>query len=157
MDRIPLTVGGYQKILEELQHLKNEERPQIINAIASARELGDLSENAEYHSAKERQGMIESRISDLEDQINRAEIVDVSKIEAKDIRFGATVTLIDVETKNQMSFQIVGSIEANIKNGYLPVTSPLAKALIGRTTGDMVEVITPGGMKTYEILKVRYI
>jgi transcription elongation factor GreA len=157
MEKIPMTLNGFRKIQDEIGRLKNNERPQIVNAIAAARALGDLSENAEYHAAKDKQGIIEARIADLEDKINRAEVIEVSGIVATDIRFGATVVLKNSEDNTSVQFQIVGSFEANIKDGFLPITSPLAKALIGRTTGEVVEVNTPGGVKTYKIESVKYV
>ena len=152
-----MTLRGYQKIQDEIRYLKNVERPQIVEAIATARALGDLSENAEYHAAKDRQGMVEARISDLEEKIGKAEVIDSSKIESDTIKFGATIKLSDEETGVDSSFQIVGSDEADIKNGFLPITAPLAKALIGKREGESVEVHTPGGTKYYEILKVSYV
>lgn len=152
-----MTLGGFQRMKEEIRHLKGVERPQIVEAIAAARDFGDLSENAEYHAAKDKQGMIESRILDLEDKVSRAEVVDVAKIHASDIRFGATVELVDSDTNANSKFQIVGSDESDIKSGLLPITSPLAKALIGRVEGDCVEVVTPGGIKSYEIQRIKYV
>ncbi len=152
-----MTLHGFHKIQEEINYLKNVERPQIVAAIAAARGFGDLSENAEYHAAKDKQGMIEARIIDLEDTISRAEVVDVSRTKATDIRFGATVTIIDNDTEKKSTFQIVGSYEADIKQGLLPITSPLAKALIGKQQSDIVEVNTPGGIKSYEIESIQYI
>ena len=152
-----MTLKGYEKIQEEIRHLKNFERPQIIEAIAAARSLGDLSENAEYHAAKDRQGIVEARISDLEEKASRAEIIDVTKINSDNIKFGATVEIIDEDTESVLTFQIVGSDEADIKNGFFPITAPLAKALIGKTVNDQIEVNTPNGLKVYYVLKVRYI
>jgi transcription elongation factor GreA len=152
-----MTVRGFKKIQEELKQLKNVERPQVVAAISAARDFGDLSENAEYHAAKEKQGMIESRIVALEDKISRAEVIDTSKIDSKEIRFGACIRLVDCgEGKAEHKFQIVGSDEVDISNGLLPVTSPLAKALIGRQENDVVEVSTPGGIKLYEIIAIEY-
>lgn len=142
---------------DEIRQLKNVERPQIVEAIAAAREFGDLSENAEYQAAKDKQGMIEARIVDLEDKISRAEVVDVTNIQSSDIRFGATVELLENDNNKISKFQIVGSDEADIKNGLLPVTSPLAKALIGKTKGDCIDVVTPSGIKSYEIQNIQYI
>ena len=152
-----MTLKGFNKIQEDIRQLKNVDRPQIVAAIATARDYGDLSENAEYHSAKDRQGLIESRLIDLEDKISRAEVIDVSKIKSDDVRFGATIFLIDHQTNLESKFQIVGSYEADIKNGLLPITSPLAKALISKKTGDSVEVSTPSGIKSYEISKIIYV
>ncbi len=157
MDKIPMTLAGFQRMQEEIRHLKNVERPQIIVAIALAREFGDLSENAEYHAAKDKQGMIEARIVNLEDKISRAEVVDVRKMQTSEIRFGATVKLFNNDTEKVIDFQIVGSDEADIKNGLLPITSPLGKSLIGKVKGDVVEVISPGGLKRYEIQSIQYI
>lgn len=152
-----MTLSGFQRMQEEIRYLKNVERPQIVAAIAAAREFGDLSENAEYQAAKDRQGMIEARIVDLEDKISRAEVVDVKKMRTSDIRFGATVKLFDNDTEKVVNFQIVGSDEADIKNGLLSITSPLGRALIGKMEGDSVEVSTPGGLKSYEIQSIQYI
>ncbi|GHT88221.1 transcription elongation factor GreA [Alphaproteobacteria bacterium] len=156
MEKIPMTLTGYKKLHGELRELKGTERPRIIDAIAAARSLGDLSENAEYHAAKEKQRMIEDRIFELEKKIGMADIIDQSKIQTNRIAFGATVELLDETTMHPTTFQIVGSDEADIKNGLLPVTSPLAKALIGKTLGDPVEVTTPNGTKYYEIKNVKY-
>lgn len=157
MDSIPMTLKGYKKLQDEVRHLKNVERPQIVESIASARVLGDLSENAEYHAAKDRQGLIEARISDIEDKIGKATIIDVSKIKSDTIKFGATVEIVDDDTGTTSKLQIVGSDEADIKGGLLPVTSPLAKALIGKKKNDNVEVLTPGGTKNYTILDIKFI
>ena len=155
--KIPMTRGGYDRLQEELRHLKHVERPAVIRAIAEARVHGDLSENAEYHSAKERQGFIEGRILELEDKISRADIIDISRLNGSDIKFGATVTLIDEDTEENHCYQIVGGDEADIKRGLLSITSPLARALIGKTVDDMIEVTTPGGSKAYSVLKVEYV
>ncbi len=152
-----MTLSGYNKLKEEVRYLKNIERPQIVEAISNARALGDLSENAEYHSAKERQGLVESRIADLEDKLSKAQVIDVSKIVSDLIKFGATVELADNDSDVNSKFQIVGSDEADIKNGLLPITSPIAKALIGKKTDDVVEVNTPNGVKSYTVISVRYI
>lgn len=152
-----MTLSGYNKLKEEVRYLKNIERPQIVEAIANARALGDLSENAEYHSAKERQGLVESRIADLEDKLSKAQVIDVSKIVSDLIKFGATVELADNDSDTNSKFQIVGSDEADIKNGLLPITSPIAKALIGKKIDDVVEVNTPSGLKSYTVLSVSYI
>lgn len=156
MNKIPITAEGYARLEEELKHLKAVERPAIIRAIAEAREHGDLSENAEYHAARERQSFIEGRVMELEDKISRAEIIDVSKLTGKQVKFGATVTLIDEDTEEEAIYQIVGEDEADIKAHRLAVTAPLARALIGKGVGDNVEVTTPGGSKSYEIAKVRF-
>lgn len=152
-----MTLNGYNKLKEEIRYLKNIERPQIVEAIASARALGDLSENAEYHSAKERQGLVESRISDLEDKLSKAQVIDVSNIKSDLIKFGATVEIVDNDSDVSSKFQIVGSDEADIKNGLLPITSPIARALIGKKSDDTVEVNTPNGVKSYTILSVKYV
>jgi transcription elongation factor GreA len=151
-----MTAPGLQRLEEELRHLKSSERPAIIRAIAEARSHGDLSENAEYHAAKERQGMVEARIKELEDKISRADIIDVSKLSGDTVKFGATVDLVDEDTEEEVTYQIVGETEADVKKGRVSVTSPIARALIGKSAGDSVEVVTPGGGKSYEILKVRF-
>ncbi len=156
MDKIPMTGEGLTRLETELKHLKAVERPAIIRAIAEARDHGDLSENAENHAARERQSFIEGRIGELEDKISRAEVIDVSKLSGKIIKFGAKVTLADEDTDEESTYQIVGAEEADIDQGRLSVTSPLARALIGKQTGDSVEVTTPRGSKAYEITKVRY-
>ena len=156
MTKIPMTAEGYHRLEEELKHLKAVERPAVIRAIAEAREHGDLSENAEYHAARERQGFIEGRVAELEDKISRAEIIDVTKLTGKQVKFGATVTLIDEDTEEKTLYQIVGEDEADIKARRLAITSPLARALVGKSVGDMVEVATPGGSKSYEIARVAF-
>lgn len=156
MDKIPLTRGGYDKLDAELKHLKSVERPAIIAAIASARELGDLSENAEYHSAKEKQGFIEGRIKELEGIIGLADVIDIAKLSGT-IKFGATVTVVDEDTDEEKTYQIVGEPEADIQNGKLNLRAPLARALIGKEEGDSVEVHTPGGQRSYEILTIKFI
>ena len=156
MDKVPMTLDGYERLEEELKRLKSVERPAIIKAIATAREHGDLSENAEYHAAKERQSFNEGRISEIESRIANADIIDVSKLSGKIVKFGANVKLADDDTDEESSYQIVGEHEADIKEGRLSVTSPLARALISKTIGDAVEVVTPGGSKGYEIIDVRF-
>jgi transcription elongation factor GreA len=151
-----MTAEGYNRLEEELKHLKHVERPAVIKAIAEARDHGDLSENAEYHAARERQSFIEGRVGELEDKIARAEIIDISKLSGKQVMFGATVTLVDEDTDEKSSYQIVGPDEADIKSKRLSITSPLARALIGKTTGDNVEVTTPNGSKSYEIVRVAF-
>ncbi len=151
-----MTAAGFSLIETELRRLKTVERPAVIRAIAAAREHGDIAENAEYHAAKERQSFIEGRMAELEDKISRADVIDVSKLSGKDIKFGATVRLSDEDTEQRVTYQIVGEIEADIKKGRLAVTSPLARALIGRSKGESVEVDTPRGAKSYEIIKVSY-
>ncbi|WP_411818792.1 transcription elongation factor GreA [Hyphococcus sp. DH-69] len=156
MEKFPMTLDGYQKLEAELKKLKNEERPAVIQAIAEARAHGDLSENAEYHSAKERQGWIESQILNLEDKYTRAQVIDVAKLDGDTVKFGATVTLIDDETEEEKVWQIVGDLEADIKLRRISISSPIARALIGKSEGDMVEVSAPGGARSYEIAKVEF-
>ncbi len=156
MEKIPMTPEGYARLEAELKHLKANERPAVIKAIAEARDHGDLSENAEYHAARERQSFIEGRVAELEDKIARAEVIDVSKLSGKIIKFGAKVTLADEDSGDEATYQIVGAEEADVEKGRLSVTSPLARALIGKQTGDSVEVTTPRGSKAYEIIRVRY-
>ncbi len=155
-DKIPMTKLGFERLEEELKHLRSTERPAIVKAIAEAREHGDLSENAEYHAARERQSFVEGRIQELEHKVSHADVIDVSKLEGKDVKFGATVTLIDEDTEDEVVYQIVGEDESNIKAGLLSISSPLARALIGKATKDTVEVSTPKGGKSYEIKKVLY-
>ncbi len=152
-----MTEGGFIALRDELHHLKGTERPNVIKAISDAREHGDLSENAEYHAAKEKQSFIEGRISELEDKVSRAEVIDLSKISGSDIKFGATIQLIDDDTDEMHTYQIVGSDEADVKKGLLSITSPLARALIGKRADDSIEVITPNGGKAYTIQEVRYV
>jgi transcription elongation factor GreA len=156
VDKVPMTKQGYVRLEEELKRRKNVERPAIVKAIATAREHGDLSENAEYTSAREQQSFNEGRIKELEDKISRAEIIDVAALTGKNVKFGATVTLIDVDSEEDVTYQIVGEDEADIKAGLLSVTSPLARALINKTVGDTVEVVTPKGPRGYEVTKVAY-
>ncbi|WP_120499563.1 transcription elongation factor GreA [Roseovarius sp. EL26] len=156
MEKIPMTHKGYSELEVELKKLKSEERPAIIRAIAEAREHGDLSENAEYHSAKEKQSFIEGRIKELEGVISLADVIDTASLKGA-IKFGATVTLVDEDTDAEKTYQIVGEYEASIENGLLNIKSPIARALIGKEEGDSVEVRTPGGEKSYEVLKVAYI
>ncbi|WP_119459127.1 transcription elongation factor GreA [Rhodospirillaceae bacterium SYSU D60014] len=156
MSKIPMTAEGYSRLEEELKHLKAIERPAVIRAIAEAREHGDLSENAEYHAARERQSFIEGRVLELEDKIARAEVIDVAKLSGKQVMFGATVTLVDEDTEEKATYQIVGEDESDIKARRLSISSPLARALIGKTVKDSVEVSTPGGSKSYEIVKVAF-
>ncbi len=157
MDKVPMTGAGYAAMEAELKHRQQVERPRIITAISEARALGDLSENAEYHAAKEAQSHNEGRIAELEDKISRAEVIDVSKLGGDTIKFGATVTLIDEDTEEKKKYQIVGENEADVKSGKVSITSPIARALIGKKKGDSVEVNTPGGGKSYEILKVAFV
>ena len=157
MEKVPMTEGSYQKLDEEIKLLKGPERQRIIKAIAEAREHGDLSENAEYHAAKEQQSHNEGRILELEDMLNRAEIIDISSVSGDSVKFGATVSLVDEDTDEEMTYQIVGDYEANVEEGRISISSPIARGLIGKETGDSVEVRTPGGSKFYEILDVKFI
>jgi transcription elongation factor GreA len=157
MERIPMTAAGYKALEDEINHLKNVERHEVIKAIAEARAHGDLSENAEYHAAKERQGFIEGRVMELEDQIGRAEVIDVSKMSGSTVKFGATVTMEDEDTGEKKKYQIVGDVESDAKHGRISLSSPIARALIGKGKGDTVEVSTPGGSRSYEILKVEFV
>ncbi|SFH78712.1 transcription elongation factor GreA [Albimonas pacifica] len=156
MDKVPMTARGFAALDAELKTLKSQERPAVIRAIAEAREHGDLSENAEYHSARERQSFIEGRIQEIEGLISRADVIDPSKLSGA-IKFGATVTLVDEDTDEEKTYQIVGETEADIAKGLLNLKSPLARALIGKEEGDSVEVMTPGGGKAYEVLKVAFL
>ena len=155
MDKIPLTRSGQTALNDELKRLKSKDRPEIIRAISEAREHGDLSENAEYHSAKEKQSFIEGRIKEIEGILSRADVIDTSKLSGS-VKFGATVTLVDEDTDEKKVYQIVGEPEADLENGKLNMKSPLARALIGKDEGDSVEVRTPGGERSYEILSVAY-
>jgi transcription elongation factor GreA len=157
MEKLPITAAGHAALEAEFIRRQQVDRPRIIEAIAEARSHGDLSENAEYHSAKEAQSHNEGRIAELEDKLQRAEVIDVSKLSGTTIKFGATVTLIDEDTESKKIFQIVGETEADVRSGKVSITSPTARALIGKKVGDTVEVNTPGGGKSYEILKVVYI
>ncbi|MFN7709590.1 MAG: transcription elongation factor GreA [Holosporales bacterium] len=156
MERIPMTARGFERLQEELKHLKTVERQAVIKAIADARALGDLSENAEYHAAREKQSFIEGRIAELEDKLSRAEVIDVAKIAGDTIKFGATVRLVDEDTDEEKTYQLVGVDESDIQKGLLSIAAPLARALIGKRVGDSVEVKTPGGSKAYEILEITY-
>ncbi len=156
MEKFPMTRAGFDALEAELRALKTVERPAVIKAIAEAREHGDLSENAEYHAAREKQSFVEGRIKELEALISRAEVIDPTKFSGS-VKFGATVTLVDEDTDEERQFQIVGESEADLERGLLNIKSPIARALIGKDEGDSVEVKTPGGSKTYEILSVRYI
>ena len=157
MEKVPMTVAGHAALEEELRRRQQIERPRIIQAISEARAHGDLSENAEYHAAKESQSMNEGRIAELEDKLSRAEIIDVSKLSGSTVKFGATVTVLDEETEEEKRYQIVGESEANVKDGRISVTSPIARALIGKKVGDTVEVKTPRGGRSYEILTVAFV
>jgi transcription elongation factor GreA len=156
MDKIPMTSAGYSVLEDELRHRKQVERPRIIQQISDARTHGDLSENAEYHAAKEQQSLNEGRIAEVEDRLARAEVIDVSKLSGDTIKFGATVTLIDEDTDEKRVWQIVGEPEADAKKGKISVASPLARALIGKAKGASVEVVTPGGAKAFEVKKVEW-
>ena len=156
MEKVPMTAAGFNRLQEELKHLKITERPAVIKAIAEAREHGDLSENAEYHAARERQSFIEGRVLELEDKISRAEVIDPAKLSGNTVKFGATVTLADQDTDEETTYQIVGQDESDIKNRLLTIQAPLARALINKSVGDSVEVSTPGGSKLYEIVSVEF-
>jgi transcription elongation factor GreA len=157
MDKVPMTIAGYAALEEELKRRQQIERPRIIQAIAEARAHGDLSENAEYHAAKEAQGHNEGRIADIEDRMSRAEVIDISKLSGNSVMFGATVSLVDEDTEEEKRYQIVGENEADVKSGKVSITSPLARALIGKKIGDRVEVNTPGGGKSYEVVNVAFV
>jgi transcription elongation factor GreA len=156
MEKIPMTRAGHSALDQELKTLKTVERPAVIRAIAEAREHGDLSENAEYHAARERQSFVEGRIKELEATLSRAEVIDPTNLSGA-IKFGATVTLVDEDSDEERTYQIVGEAEADIERGLLNIRSPLARALIGKDEGDSVEVRTPGGEKSYEVLSIRYV
>jgi transcription elongation factor GreA len=157
MEKVPMTGEGYAVLDEELKRLKTQERPSVIAQIAEARTHGDLSENAEYHAAKDRQGWIEGRIAEIEDKIARAQIIDISKLSGAQVKFGATVSVVDEDTEEASRYQIVGDHEADVKAGKLSVSSPLARAMIGKEKGDVVEVNTPGGVKAYAIRKIEWL
>ncbi|HEY1929798.1 MAG TPA: transcription elongation factor GreA [Caulobacteraceae bacterium] len=157
MEKVPMTAEGFQSLDSELRRLKTQERPAVTSAISEARQHGDLSENAEYHAAKERQGWIESRIAEIEDRMARAQIIDVSKLSGTQVKFGATVSVVDEDTEEEARYQIVGEHEADVRAGKISIASPIARAMIGKETGDVVEVNTPGGVKAYEILKVEWV
>jgi transcription elongation factor GreA len=157
MDKVPMTGEGYQALDDELKRLKTQERPSVIAAISEARTHGDLSENAEYHAAKDRQGWIEGRIAVIEDQIARAQIIDVSKLSGDQVKFGATVSVVDEDTEEPARYQIVGEHEADVRSGKISIASPIARAMIGKEIGEVVEVNTPGGVKAYEILKIEWV
>ena len=156
VDKVPMTPGGHTALEVELKRRQSEDRPRIIELIAEARSHGDLSENAEYHAAKEEQSHNEGRIAELEDKLARAEVIDVTKLSGDTIKFGATVTLIDEDTEKKAVWQIVGETEADAKKGRISITSPLARALIGKKKGSSVEVVAPGGAKAYEITKIEW-
>jgi len=157
MEKVPMTAEGYHALDEELKRLKTVERPAVIAAIGEARSHGDLSENAEYHAAKERQGWIEGQIAEIEDKMARAQVIDVSKLSGNQVKFGATVSVIDEDTEEEARYQIVGEHEADVKRGRVSITSPIARAMIGKESGETVEVNTPGGVKAYEITKVEWV
>jgi transcription elongation factor GreA len=157
MEKIPMTAGGHEALVAELKLRQQVERPRIIQAIAEARAHGDLSENAEYHSAKEQQSLNEGRIAELEDKLGRAEVIDVAKLSGTKIKFGATVTLVDEDTEEKKAYQIVGDMEAEPKKGRISISSPIARALIGKTIGDTVEVMAPGGARSYEVTGVVFL
>jgi len=154
--RMPITKQGLAQMEEELKHLKSVARPEVIRAISQAREHGDLSENAEYHAARERQSFIEGRLAELEDKIARSEVIDVSALSGKTVKFGATVTIVDEDTDEKLTYQLVGEVESDVKAGRLAVNSPLGRSLIGKSVGDSADVATPKGDKSYEILKVKF-
>ena len=151
-----MTLAGYQQLEDELRKLKNEERPAVIQAISEARAHGDLSENAEYHAAKERQAWIEGRIIELDDKYTRAQVIDTSKLTGKSVVFGATVTIVDEDTEEEKSWQIVGDYEADVRSGKISISSPIARAMIGKSQGDSIEVAAPGGSRAYEIVRVEF-
>ena len=157
MERIPMTMAGHKALEDELQHLKTVERHSVIKMIAEARAHGDLSENAEYHAAKDRQSFIEGRMMDLEDKISRAQVIDLSKLSGKTVTFGATVILGGQDTDSKVKYQIVGDLEADLKHGRVSISSPMARALIGRVAGDVIEVTASGGARSYEILNVSFV
>jgi transcription elongation factor GreA len=157
MDKVPMTAEGYHALDEDLKRLKTIERPAVIAAIGEARLHGDLSENAEYHAAKDRQGWIEGQIAEIEDKMARAQVIDVSKLSGSHVKFGATVSVIDEDTEEKARYQIVGEHEADVKQGRVSITSPIARAMIGKESGETVEVNTPNGVKAYEITKVEWV
>lgn len=156
MERVPMTVKGFKALEAELQRLKSVERPRIVQAIAEARAHGDLSENAEYHAAKDAQGLNEAKVAELEDKLGRADVVDPATLSGTTVKFGATVKLVDEDTEEEVTYQIVGEMEADVKRGMVSISSPIARALIGKSEGDVVEVTTPRGARSYEILKINW-
>jgi transcription elongation factor GreA len=156
MERVPMTTEGFQKLEAELHRLKAEERPRIIQAIAEARAHGDLSENAEYHAAKEAQGLNEAKVAELEDKLSRAEVIEPAKVGGETVKFGATVTLEDEDSGDKVKYKIVGEHEASVRDGKISIASPIARALIGKSRGDTAEVVTPKGARSYEILKIEW-
>lgn len=156
MDKVPMTIDGHKKLEEDLHRIRSIERPRIIAAISEARAHGDLSENAEYHAAKEAQGLNEAKVAELEDMLSRADVIDVSKLSGSTVKFGALVTLIDEDTDEKVKYRIVGEIESDVKQGRISIASPIARALIGKAKGDSVEVTTPRGSRSYEVVKVEW-
>ena len=156
MQRIPMTADGFKALQTELKTLKTEERPAVIQAISEARGHGDLSENAEYHAAKERQAFIEGRVAELEDKLARADVIDTTKLNGKTVKFGATVTVTDEDTDETFVYKIVGEDEANVKQKKISISSPIARAMIGKEEGDTAEVAAPGGAKTFEIVSIKW-
>jgi len=157
MEKIPMTQAGFEQIKEELRWRQQDERPRIIEAISEARAHGDLSENAEYHAAKEAQSLNEGRINELEDCVARAEVIDIAKLSGSTIKFGATVTILDEDTEEESIYQIVGDQESDVKKGRISISSPIARALIGKAQGDSIDVNTPGGARSYEIIDLKYV
>ncbi len=156
MERVPMTSEGFEKLEAELHRLKSEERPRIIQQISEARTHGDLSENAEYHAAKEQQSLNEAKVADLEDKLSRAEVIDPTHLSGSTVKFGATVTLVDEDSNEKVKYKIVGEFEANVREGKISIGSPIARALIGKSKGDTAEVATPKGTRSYEVLKVEW-
>ena len=156
MEKVPMTLQGHQHLEEELKRMKSVERPRIIQAIAEARAHGDLSENAEYHAAKEQQGMNEARIQEIEDVLARAEVIDPTKLSGDSVKFGAHITVFDEDSEEEHTYQIVGDFEADVKQGRVSISSPMSRAMIGKSEGDSFEVNAPGGAKSYEIVEVKY-
>lgn len=157
MEKVPMTASGHEALESELKQLKTIDRPETIRMIASAREHGDLSENAEYHAAKERQSFIETRVMQLEDLISRSQVIDPAALDGDTVKFGATVRVVDEDTEEESQYQIVGDHEADVKEGRIAISSPIARALIGKETGDSIDVNTPGGGRSYEILEVKFV
>jgi len=156
MEKVPMTIEGFKKLEEDLHRLKSVERPRIIQQISDAREHGDLSENAEYHAAKEAQGLNEARVAEVEDKLSRAEVIDITKLSGDTVKFGATVTLEDEDSGEKVKYKIVGDTEANVRDGKVSISSPIARALISKSKGDSAEVTTPKGSRSYEILKIEF-
>jgi transcription elongation factor GreA len=156
MEKVPMTIDGHKKLEQELHRIRSIERPRIIQAISEARAHGDLSENAEYHAAKDAQGLNEAKVAELEDMLSRADVIDVSKLSGATVKFGALVTLIDEDTDEKVKYRIVGEIESDVKQGKISVASPIARALIGKAKGDKAEVTTPRGSRSYEVVKIEW-